>query len=383
MKIPFVTTQEALAELCNELSHSAFVAIDTEFIREKTYYPQLCLIQVASDSTLACIDPLAVKDLGPLEKILYDDKITKVFHAARQDMEIFTLLFGRPPVPLFDTQIAASLLGASDQIGYANLVNSVLGVQLDKSQSRTDWFKRPLDPAQIEYAADDVRYLVQVYHNQVAQLDQLGRAEWLRDDFAELTNPATYQANTDNVWRKLGGINNLRGVQLAIALELVRWRETMAVQKDRPRKHILADELIIDISRLRPKSLEELSSLRSAQSNIRESYGPAIVENVIRALALPKESWPTLPAFSKPTVGEEATVDVLNALIKFAAHRDKIAPTALCGRKELESLVQGERDLPILHGWRRQHGGETLMQFLNGELVLSAGENGLVLSPKL
>ena len=382
MKIPFVTSQESLAELCTEMSRSNFVAIDTEFIREKTYYPQLCLIQVATDTTLACIDPLLVKDLAPLAKILFDSNITKVFHAARQDMEIFSLLFSRPPAPVFDTQIAATLLGSGDQIGYANLVHTLLGVQLDKSQSRTDWLKRPLDTAQVEYAADDVRYLVKVYHNQVEQLASLGRTDWPNADFAELSDPATYQANTDNVWRKLGGINNLRGVQLAIALELVRWREQMAIQKDRPRKHILADELIVDIARLKPKSTEELSSLRSAQANLRDAYGPSIVENVQRALALPKEAWPSLPAFTKPTVGEEATVDVLNALIKFAAHRDQIAPTALCNRKELEQLVQGERDLPILHGWRRQHGGETLLKFLRGELVITGEGGNLVVTPK-
>lgn len=382
MNIPIITSQDSLIQFCAEIGGNSFIALDTEFIREKTYYPQLCLIQVATDTALACIDPLAVKDLAPLAQILFNPNVTKVFHAARQDMEIFTLLFGRPPAPVFDTQIAATLLGSGDQIGYANLVHTLLGVQLDKSQSRTDWFKRPLDKAQVEYAADDVRFLVKVYHNQVEQLDRLGRSEWPRADFAELSDPGAYQSNTDNIWRKMGGINNLRGVQLAVALELVRWREQLAIQKDRPRKHILADELIIDISRLRPRSAEELSSLRGAPPNLRDSLGTAIVEVVQRALASPKEAWPTLPAFSKPTVGEEATVDVLNALIKFAAHRDQIAPSALCGRKELELLVQGERDLPILHGWRREHGGETLLKFLGGELVLSAEGSHLVVKPK-
>lgn len=380
MNIPIITSQEALSTLCVELGQSPFVAIDTEFIREKTYYPQLCLIQVATDTALACIDPLAVKNLTPLAKILLDPNIVKVFHAARQDMEIFSLLFERPPSPIFDTQIAATLLGSGDQIGYANLVHTLLGVQLDKSQSRTDWFRRPLEKAQVEYAADDVRYLVQVYHAQVQQLAQLGRSHWPDTDFAELSDPATYQSNAEHIWRKLGGVNSLRGVQLAVALHLVRWREQLAIQKDRPRKHIIADEVIIDISRLRPRTMDELATLRGAPPNMRDSMGAAIINVVQAALATPKEEWPTLPAFSKPTVGEEATVDVLNALVKFAAHRDQIAPSALCGRKELELLAQGERDLPILRGWRRQHGGDTLMQFLEGKLVISANAAGLIVT---
>ena len=215
LELEFIDTADALRHACERLANQTYLAVDTEFVREKTYYPVLCLIQIASPQVCVCIDPLAINDLSPLTTLLQNSQTTKVFHAARQDLEILQLTLGEIPSPIFDTQIAATLLGLGDQLSYANLVNHFLNVQLAKGHARTDWERRPLSKEQLEYAADDVRYLVAMYPLIVQKLSDLGRLSWLEDDFKALTRPQLYQNDPQQQWQRVSGVQKLKGVQLA------------------------------------------------------------------------------------------------------------------------------------------------------------------------
>lgn len=368
MTFRLVVDAAGLQEAAAGLAASPYLVIDTEFIRERTYYPQLCLIQIADAAgQVLCIDPLACTDLTPLRPLLFDPAILKVLHAARQDLEIFFHLWDGVPTPLYDTQIAAALLGLGEQIGYAALVKEVLGIDIDKSQSRTDWARRPLSERQLHYAADDVRYLAQIYPRQRQQLEALGRLAWLDADFLELADAALYRPDPDDAWRKIKGINRLQGVQLAILRELAAWREYQAMSRDRPRRQMLSDEMVIDIARHRPRRIADLAELRGLTQGLVAAHGAALIECVERAAASSKESWPRLPDRRRSGRDEEALVDILSGILKHYAARHNITPASLCGRKELELLVQGDDDLAILKGWRLEHAGKHLVSFLEGQ----------------
>lgn len=375
----FVDNRQELAQLCAQLEGTPFVAVDTEFVRERTYYPQLALIQIGNGEVTACIDPLAIDDLTPLKTLFADPRTVKVFHAAGQDMEIFFHLFGELPKPVYDTQIAATLQGLGDQIGYAALVQEMLKVDLDKSHTRTDWLQRPLSDSQIRYAEDDVRYLAQLYPMQRQQLEQQGRLAWLDDDFALLGDPNRYRPNPGGAWLRIKGLNKLRGVQLAILQKLGAWREERAIEKDQPRRRIAADEILLDIARLRPRSLQALAKIREIPESLVNKQGEELLRCVTEAEALPKEAWPKLHLPERLSNAQEALVDALQAIMKLSAHEHQINITTLTSRKELEELVRGERDLPILQGWRRHHGGERLLEFMEGRSNLQAGSKGLML----
>jgi ribonuclease D len=380
MTTSFVTTHQDLVQLCAQLTGSPFIAVDTEFVRERTYYPQLALIQVTNGDVIACIDPLAIDDLTPLKTLFADRRTTKVFHAASQDMEVFYHLFGELPTPSYDTQIAATLQGLGDQIGYAALVQEMLGVELDKSHSRTDWLQRPLSDKQISYAEDDVRYLAKLYPMQREQLAELGRLEWLDDDFNLMGDPNRYRPNPATAWLRIKGLNKLRGVQLAILEKLGIWREERAMEKDQPRRRIAADETLLDIAKLRPKSLQALGKLRDIPESLVNKQGEALLKCVTDAEALPREAWPKLHLPERLSSAQDALVDALQAIMKLSAHQHQISITTLTSRKELEDLVRGERELSILQGWRRHHGGELLLEFLEGKSQLVATASGLALN---
>jgi ribonuclease D len=371
METRFINQSAALAQLCDDLGRSEFVAVDTEFVREQTYYPQVALIQIANDKIIACIDPLTVDDLAPLKALFANPSVTKVFHAADQDMEIFFLLFGELPQPLFDTQVAATVLGQGEQVGYAKLVKEMLDIELDKSHSRTDWLKRPLDPKQISYAEDDVRYLAQLYPLQLESLAQQNRTDWLADDFAALTNPQRYQTEPADAWRKVKGTNRLKGVQLAVLQKLCVWREEQAIGNNKPRRWVVSDLILLDLAKLRPKDLKGLEKIRGLPSHLLQRHGQTLLDCIRTAEAMPREEWPRLPRHHRLSGAEEALVDALSAIVKLCAAQYQITPSTLTGRKELEKLVQGERDLPVLSGWRRHHGGEQLLAFLQGESELA------------
>jgi ribonuclease D len=365
----YIDTPQALASLCALFKDNEWIALDTEFMRERTYYPRLCLLQVATPAVLACVDPLALKDhLAPLLDVIYNTRITKVLHAAYQDLEIFYHLRGAPPKPVFDTQIAASLLGFGEQVGYASLVQQALNVQLPKAHSRSDWCLRPLDAAQLRYAADDVRYLNLLYPRLRALLASKKRLDWLTDDFTRLCDTDTYRLDIDNAWQRVGGLQSLKPRQLNILRALAAWREREAASRDMPRKWVLADAVLLDLARLAPRDQEALTRMRGIQKGQVERHGAAIIATIGPALKAPEADWPRPPPRRLLTPAQEATVDMLMALVRNQAALHEVSPAAIATRSALERLVLGDTDVPVLHGWRAQIAGSTLSKMLAGAL---------------
>ena len=372
----FIDNYTDLLALCEQLQNVSYLAVDTEFIREKTYYPKLCLIQIAGDDIVACIDPLAITDLNPLLDLLYNPDIVKVFHAARQDLEIFYYLKNAIPAPLFDTQIAAALLGFSDQVAYMNLISELLGVHLDKGHSRTDWAKRPLDPEQLHYAANDVRYLLQAYPLILEQLNAKGRHDWLADDFATLANPELYESHPDDLWKRVSGNSRLKGKQLAALQKLAAWREQQAQAQDRPRKWIVSDDSLAILAQRMPANQAEIGKIRGLNEGVIQKHGQAILDCIEQALSTPVEQWPSHGKHIRLSPQQDALADMLMALIKIQAYTHQVAASVLASRKEIEQFIQGERQLNLLTGWRRKMAGEMALELLNGtrHLLVEQGE---------
>jgi ribonuclease D len=366
-----IDTPSGLEELCRQLEGSRWLALDTEFVREKSYYPKFCLLQISNGEVAASVDPLAITDLTPLLELLYAPSSIKIFHSGRQDLEIFNHLWGKLPQPLFDTQLAATMLGIGEQIGYANLVQKLLGRELEKGHTRTDWSRRPLDQAQLRYALDDVIYLGEIYLKLHDLLHQQGRDNWLLDDFKQLADPETYRNNPVDMWLRVKGSKYLKGVQLAVLQELAAWRETNAEQADRPRRWIMKDDLLLELARRQPTNLPGLEKIRGMEPNTIKRHGEQLLELIERAKSKPSEQWPQ--ARKQPpklTPNQEAITDLLMAALRLAAEREGITASALASRKELEQLVSGERKLELLRGWRKALVGDQLLNLLEGRSTL-------------
>jgi len=377
MTVQYIDTETALIAFCQQITDTPWMTVDTEFLREKTYSPQLCLIQVATEDHIACIDPLVLDDLTPILDLIYNPAITIVFHAARQDLELLYLLRNVPPSNIFDTQIAATVLGYGEQIGYGNLVKQCLDVDLDKAHSRTDWTKRPLDPAQIEYAADDVRYLRDVYKLLTQQLAEKNRTHWLDEDFSILTNIETYQVDPSTAWRKVKGFGRLKGIQLAILQRLAAWREQRAISSNRPRRWILKDDVLLDLAKLAPESIDKFSMIRGLEPNTIKRYGDILLAEIKQAKSLSKEQWPVLKKIKPLTQQQNAIVDALMALLRKFCDEQSISPVAVASRKEVERMVSGETNIPLLQGWRNEIVGHHLKAFIDGKLSITAGTTQL------
>jgi ribonuclease D len=378
----YIDTPEQLEALCQQLGQHDWLTLDTEFLREKTYRPRLCLLQVANPDVIACVDPLAVEDLSPLLDVLYNPAITKVLHAAHQDLEIFFDMRGEVPAPIFDTQIAATLLGHGEQIGYGNLVKIELGIELEKAHARADWCHRPLDDAQLDYAADDVRHLRDVYLNQRRQLAELGREQWLQPDFDELVDPARYSNPPEQAWLRLKGSNRLKGVQLAVLQKLAAWREERAQQSDRPRRWILKDDILLDMAKQMPQDIAKLKRIRGLEDGTVQRHGDTLLKLIAAAKELPKEQWPKPKEGKRLPPDQEPLVDVMMALLRERCRRQNISPGAVAGRRELEQVLMGKTDVPLLHGWRAAIAGEALQQLLAGELALLIDNGRLDVVPR-
>jgi len=375
MNFLYIETKEALISTCQQFQNSTFLCVDTEFHRETTYYPELALIQLADEKLTVCIDPLALDDLSPVLELFTDTKIQKVFHACFQDLEIFNNEFGVLPNPMFDTQIAAALLGYGEQIGYAALIKDTLNVDVDKSQTRTDWMKRPLNEKQIEYAGNDVYYLAQAYPKMLKQLQDLDRLTWLEDDFKALSQADTFTIKPSEMWKKAKGNQRLGGQQLAILQAVAGWREQTAQSKNRPRRRVLPDDALIDMVKQQPSNSKNLLGLRSLnRTRLSHNEAEELVNCIQQALQLPKDQWPSLPKKHKLKPLQDALIDSLTTVLKLNASKHNINHASLATRKQLEALVRGERDLPILTGWRKVHAGEMLVDFIEGKLCLIVEE---------
>ncbi len=369
--IQYINTPEQLATLCEQIKKESWLALDTEFLREKTYYPKFCLLQIATPEWVACVDPIALPSLDSLFEVIYSPSIVKVFHSCRQDLEIFYQLTGKIPEPLFDTQIAAPLLGFQENPGYAMLVSSLLNINLNKAHTRADWSKRPLIEAEIQYAADDVIYLCKIYQIMLQKLAELGRGEWLERDFAELTNPSLYEVRPEKAWLKIKGKNKLTGRQLSIVQALSEWREKTAQAEDRPKSWLLRDELLFDIAKLQPETVSELANVRGINERAVNRYGADLCQLISAAknrapIPLNEKGRP-----AKKTQQQEAILDILTALVRIRAEENSLNPIILATRKDLEVLMfNDDEECPLLHGWRFKMAGQELVGLLKGEFLL-------------
>jgi ribonuclease D len=369
----YIDTPAALEGLCRRLMGAPWLAVDTEFMRERTYYPELCLVQVATDDTVACIDTLALPSLGPLLDVLLDPATVKVLHAARQDLEIFFHLADKVPQPVFDTQVAARFLGLPDQAGYGAVVQSLLGITLDKSHARTDWARRPLPLAALEYAADDVRHLRTLYHRMQSELTARGRAGWADPELKALVDEKLYRPDPEGAWNRIRGIQRLKPKALAAAKALAAWRERVAMAENRPRQWILKDEAIMDLALHPPADLAALTAVRGVGDGLAKRHGTELLGLLAAGGAPEERRKPETPLGAR----QEALVDALVALVRLKAAAGEVSAASLATRAELERLVRGERELPVLKDWRLAMAGQALLDFLAGGYALAAGDGGL------
>ncbi|HLW74406.1 MAG TPA: ribonuclease D [Gammaproteobacteria bacterium] len=369
----YIDTPAALESLCARLKGTPWLAVDTEFMRERSYYPELCLVQVATDDTVACIDPLALPSLAPLLTVLLDMGTVKVLHAARQDLEIFFHLTGKVPQPVFDTQVAARFLGLPDQAGYGAVVQSLLGITLDKSHARTDWARRPLPPAALEYAADDVRHLRTLYHRMQSELAARGRAGWADPELKALADDKLYRPDPDSAWNRIRGIQRLKPKALAPAKALAAWRERTAMAENRPRQWILKDEALLGLALHPPADLAALAAVRGVGESLTKRHGVELLKLLGDGGAPEERRKPEAPLATR----QEALVDALVALVRLKAAAGQVSSASLATRAELERLVRGERDLPVLKDWRLAMAGQSLLDFLAGGHALTAVDGGL------
>jgi ribonuclease D len=379
IKIEYIKHPEQLDDLCQRIANAPWIAVDTEFLREKTYYPKFCLLQLATPEWVACVDPIALPDLSQLFEAIYNPAVIKVFHSCRQDLEIFYQLTGKLPTPIFDTQIAAPLLGFQDNTGYAMLVSTFLNINLNKAHTRADWSRRPLSPDEIQYAADDVIHLCDIYQKMVKQLTDLGRMDWLKDDFFALENPEQYETTPENAWLKIKGKSKLTGKQLSIVQAVSQWREAAAQKENRPKNWLLRDELLFDFAKLQPETIEALSKIRGISERAVNYYGKelcALIKTAKNSLPIP------MPEYTKGIAGkapqQEAIIDILFALVRIRAEENLLNSTILATRNDLEALLNGDgEDCLLLRGWRFSMVGKELQQLLRGELHLKIEEGNL------
>ena len=358
---PLVATAPALAALTTTLGGLARIGLDTEFLRERTYRAQLCLVQTATAAEAACIDPLALPDLSPLARVLTADSVLKVMHASRQDLEVLLPLAGLTR-PVFDSQIAASLTGLPAQVGYAEAVWRFLGQRLDKSHTRTDWSRRPLSTEQVEYALDDVRYLLPLAARLEEELARLGRLEWLAEELATLADERTLTVAPEDAWLRLKGLRPLDPPRERLARALAAWRERTALQHNRPRGWILDDALLREIVMQVPRTLTALAAIPEIPPGLVKRRGVELLECVERA-QVPQPP-PALPGRPRPDPLKTALVRKLGSISQAVARELSLVPEVLATRRDLEQLADGRRDGALLRGWRRSVLGERLLNAL-------------------
>ena len=374
----YVTDVEELRRLVAQLREAPAVGIDTEFMRERTYYARLCLIQLATDDVAAIVDPLSIEDLSPLCDLFADQAVAKVLHAGSQDLEIFYRVCDLAAAPVFDTQVAATLAGFPQQVGYGALVQEMFGVKLDKGDSYTDWAKRPLSDTQVEYALNDVRYLPEMYRRLMAQLEDGGRVDWLAADFERLADPATYEIVPEEQWRRVKRISSLNRRQLAVAREVAAWRETQAMRRDVPKRWVVGDESIVEIARRMPKSPEELRDIRGVADKVGKGAAAGLIAAVAAGMAVSDEDLPSLAKRRRLPGDVDGAVDLMVALVRLRAREHGVAMPLLASRDDLERLAGGDREgHPLLEGWRKAMVGSELVELLDGRLTLSLAEGHL------
>ena len=368
-----ITSTADLQKLCDRLAEAPFVTVDTEFLREQTFWPQLCLIQLAADGIEAVVDPLSGSlDLAPFYRLMTNEQVVKVFHAARQDIEIVYAKAGAVPRPVFDTQVAASVCGYGDSVSYVNLVKKITGTDIDKSSRFTDWSRRPLSERQLIYALGDVTHLRDVYKHINRELDKRGRAEWVAEEMAILTDPETYNADPEQAWQRLK--LRVKGRKsLAVLVELAAWRERMAQAQDVPRGLILRDEALYDIANQMPATPDALGQLRTLSDGFGRSQRAREIIDVVKAgVARDTKSLPKIERSESLSAEASATLELLKVLLKSSAAQHEVAPRMIADAEDLEQLaVSDTPQIMALQGWRRKLFGEDALRLKRGELALT------------
>lgn len=375
-----ITSNEALAAACERLARHPFVTVDTEFLRETTFWPKLCVVQIASPEEAVLVDALAEGlDLAPFYRLMGDERVMKVFHAGRQDIEIIWHQARLIPHPVFDTQVAAMVLGYGDSVSYDQLVQRTTGHALDKSSRFTDWSRRPLSQAQLTYAIADVTHLRDVYMKLTADLAARGRAEWVGEEMHVLTSPATYEQDPDSAWERLKSrVRKPR--ELAVLVEVAAWREREAQARDLPRGRIIKDDVIGEIALQQPQTPERLAELRSVPKGFERSrYGEAVVEAVKRGVARDPKTLPRIERDKPLPNGANATVELLKVLLRMTAEQNAVAAKVIATTEDLERIaVSDEADVPALKGWRRELFGERALALKAGRLSLAVEKGRVV-----
>jgi len=376
-----ISDTDSLAAFCRRLKDAPYVTVDTEFMREKTYWPILCLVQLAGPDEAQAVDPLAPgMDLSPLFELMADPQVLKVFHAARQDIEIFHHLSGAVPFPLFDTQVAAMVCGFGDSVSYETLAAQLARARIDKSLRFTDWAQRPLTERQLHYALADVTHLRLAYEKLQIRLDRDGRTGWLVEEMAVLSDPVTYLQDPEDVWRRLKPRSTSPRF-LMVLKELAAWREREARERDVPRQRIMRDETLMEIAAHAPTGVDDLARTRGLSKGAAEGrHGTAVLEAVQRALATPEAQWPE--ASAKPVMprGLGPVVDLLRVLLKLKSDGHDVAQRLLASTADLEAIAaDDDADVPAMHGWRRQLFGEDALRLKHGHIGLALARDGKAL----
>lgn len=373
----YISTYDDLSAFCGRARCHAAIAIDTEFLRERTYHAKLCLVQVATPDECVVIDPLTIDDLSPLAELMADVDTLKVFHACSQDMEVLVHTLGVCPAPIFDTQVAAGFLGERAQCSYHNLVHSFCGVSLPKTESLTDWSRRPLSPQQIEYAVDDVRYLIDAYRVIESKLHSLGRTAWVRDEIRPLADPAHYRSDPRSAFKRVKRINACTRRQLAVARELAAWREHRAEDRDIPRKWVMSDEVLVALCRRVPKTIEGFRAVRGTEQLSTRDVEVAL-DAIARGVRCPAENLPSIGrAHRTPAPELESVIDLMYALIRLVSDRSGVATSLIISRDGLLDYIDHPERSPLREGWRFELVGTLIDDLLRGDIGLTVKDGAL------
>ena len=374
LPMTLITETSKLIDACERFSRDSFLAIDTEFMRERTYYPQLCLIQIAGKDEAVTVDALATEiNLDPILDLMANHKIMKVFHACRQDMEIFFNLNRRIPFPVFDTQIGAMVCGYGESVGYDKLVRQITGVQIDKSSRFTDWSHRPLSKQQLNYALSDVTHLRTVYESLLNQLEKNGRINWLNEEFQNVLNPKTYDIPLDQIWKRLK-IKNGRPKFLILVRELCAFREKEAQSRNIPRNRVIRDDVLLDIAARSPTSSVDLAKVRSLSTQFAEGrLGKSILRVVAEASNIPESDAPQLEKLNKSKPQKPALIELLKVLLKHKSEDNNVAQKLIASTADLEAIAENDNaNVLALNGWRKDVFGDDALLLKSGKIALSA-----------
>ena len=363
-----ITDQNTLNDFYNKCKIEKVLAVDTEFIRDSTYYPSLCLIQIAGINFAAAIDPLAKLDMSPIWELLLNKNILKVFHAGRQDIEIFFGLMGEIPTPIYDTQIAAMFCGLGDQVGYESLVNNFLGLSVNKEHQFTNWLQRPLSKNQINYAISDVTHLINIFPLIRKAIKDNNREEWVTKELEHLSKKGLYKVKADEVWKKIK-LKNSNPQMLNLLKYLAYWRENECKKRNIPRNRLIRDDVLINISFSKPKTISELKKIRAIPKNLSNDDFSQILEVIDKAEKVRREEWPLISTSTSPQISK-SSLELLKILLKYCSEENGLAEKVIANTDDLKSILEGQKkNMKVFTGWRNKIFGEMALSLLNGKLA--------------